>query len=132
MEKLIKKLLFVFMPLVTIGCIACYFMAPLIIQLAAGDKYTAVIPIFRWMIPVLLFAFPAMLCGWPALGAIGKVRQTTLTTIIASCTQCVGLGVLILCGAFTLPLIAMVRSITEGVFCAARAGFVIRYKDDFN
>ena len=129
---LIKKLLFIFMPIVILGCVICYFAAPLIIHLAAGDKYTAAIPIFRIMIPVLLFAFPAMLCGWPSLGAIGKVRQTTLTTIISACTQCFGLGILILCGAFTLPLIAIVRDITEGVLLGTRAGFVMKYNKDFN
>lgn len=129
---LIKKLLFIFMPIVILGCVICYFAAPLIIHLAAGDKYTAAIPIFRIMIPVLLFAFPAMLCGWPSLGAIGKVRQTTLTTIISACTQCLGLGILILCGAFTLPLIAIVRDITEGVLLSTRASLVMKYKKDFN
>ena len=73
-----------------------------------------------------------MLCGWPSLGAIDKVRQTTLTTIISACTQCFGLGILILCGAFTLPCIAIVRDITEGVLLGTRAGFVIKYKKDFN
>lgn len=129
---LIKKLLFIFMPIVLVGCVVCYFTAPLIVHLAAGDKYTAAIPIFRIMIPVLLFAFPAMLCGWPSLGAIGKVRQTTLTTIISACTQCLGLGILILCGAFTLPLIAIVRDITEGVLLSTRASLVMKYKKDFN
>ena len=129
---LIKKLLFIFKPVVLVGCLICYFAAPLIVHIAAGDKYTAAIPIFRLMLPMLLFAFPAMLCGWPALGAIGKVRQTTLTTIIAACTQCAGLGILILAGLFTLPCIAVVRDITEGVFMAARVGFVKKYQKDFN
>lgn len=129
---LIKKLLFIFMPVVLVGCLVCYFAAPLIVHIAAGDKYTTAIPIFRLMIPVLLFAFPAMLCGWPALGAIGKVRQTTLTTIIAACTQCAGLGILILGGIFTLPCIAIVRDITEGVLLGTRAGFITKHKQDFN
>lgn len=130
--KLIRKLLAIFMPIVIAGCVVCYFAAPLIIQLAAGDKYTAAISIFRWMIPVLLFAFPAMLCGWPALGAIGKIRQTTLTTIISACTQCIGLIILLVGGIFTLPFIAVMRNITEGVLLGTRAGLVIKYKKDFN
>ena len=130
--KLIKKLLFIFMPIVIIGCIICYFAAPLIVRLAAGDKYDAVVPIFRLMIPVLLLAFPAMLCGWPALGAIGKVRQTTLTTFLAALTQCCGILILILFGFFTLPLIAIVRNLTETVLLTTRAGFVIKYRKFFN
>lgn len=128
---LIKKLLFIFMPVVTAGCVACYFLAPWIVRLAAGDKYMAAIPVFRLMLPVLFFAFPAMLCGWPTLGAIGKIRQTTLTTVISACTQCIGLVILILFGIFSLPGIAISRSITEGVLFGTRACFVIKYKKDF-
>lgn len=130
--NLIKKLLFIFVPIVFIGCVICYFLAPLIIYISVGSKYTKVVPIFRLLIPVLLFSFPAMLCGWPTLGAIGKVRQTTLTTIISALTQCIGLSVLIVGGVFTLPLVAIVRNITEGVLFSMRVSFVIKYKRDFN
>ena len=129
---LIKKLLSIFMPIVVIGCGISYYAAPLIIRLAAGDKYTVAIPIFRLMIPVLLFAFPAMMLGWPALGAIKKIRQTTASSIIAACTQCLGIGLLIIGGLFTLPMIAIVRNITEGVLFGTRAGFVYKYRKDFN
>ncbi len=130
--SLIKKLLFIFMPLILIGCGICYFASPLIIHLAAGAKYTPAVSIFRLMIPVLLFAFPVMLLGWPALGAIGKVKENTLTTIIAACTQGFGLGILLLFGAFTLPFIAIVRDITEGVFLASRIFLVAKYRKHFD
>lgn len=129
--SLIKKLLFIFMPIVLMGCIICYFAAPFIIHLVAGNKYTAAIPIFRLMIPVLLFAFPAMMCGWPALGAINKIRQTTASSIIAACTQCIGVGLLIVGGIFTLPSIAIVRNITESVLFGTRASFVYKYRKNF-
>ena len=129
--KLIKKLLFIFMPAVFICCIFCYFAAPFIVNLAAGNKYTAAVPIFRLMIPVLFFGFPAMICGWPALGSIGKIRQTTLTTFMAALTQCIGILILIFCGIFTLPFIAFVRDITEGILLGTRASFVIKYRKEF-
>lgn len=129
---LIKKLLLIFMPIVIAGCTACYFFAPWIVRVAAGDKYTTAVPIFRMMLPVLFFAFPAMLCGWPTLGAIGKIRQTTLTTVISAGTQCIGLVILILFGIFSLPGIAISRSITETVLFGTRAIFIAKYKKDFN
>ncbi|MDD6152432.1 MAG: oligosaccharide flippase family protein [Elusimicrobia bacterium] len=129
--NLIKKLLFIFMPLIVIGCIVCYINAPLIIRIAAGNKYTQAVPIFRLMIPVLLFAFPAMLCGWPALGAIGKIGKTTTTTIVSAVTQCCGLGLLLFLGQFTLPNIALIRDITEGVLFASRGSLVWKYRKDF-
>lgn len=128
---LIKKTLWLIMPLIVLGCMGLYVIAPWILTLVAGEKYLPAVPIFRLMLPVVLFAFPAMLCGWPSLGAIGKVRQTTLTTILAACTQCVGLGLLILLGCFTLPAIAIIRNVTEFVLLSVRAGFVYRYRKEF-
>ena len=130
--ELLKKLLLIFMPLVLLGSGICYIAAPLIIHLAAGEKYMAAVPVFRLMVPVLVFAFPAMLCGWPALGALGKVRQTTCTTVLSACTQGVGLGILLLVGQFNLTLIALLRDITEGVLLTSRGWLVWKARKDFN
>jgi len=127
---LIKKLLLILMPLIIVGCFLGFFIAPLIVRVVASEKYVAAIPIFRSLIPVLIFAFPAMMLGWPVLGAIDKVRHTTLTTIISACTQCVGLLILILCGKFTLPSIVFMRNITEGVLLGTRAGFVYKFRKE--
>ncbi|MBR4682671.1 MAG: oligosaccharide flippase family protein [Elusimicrobiaceae bacterium] len=129
---LIKKLFLIFMPLVGAGCVICYWGAPLLITIAAGDKYMAAVPIFRLLLPVLFLGFPAMLCGWSTLGAIGKIRQTTLTTVISACTQCAGLGILILGGMFTVPMVAVVRDITESVLLGTRVSLVIKYRKEFS
>ncbi len=129
--SLIKKTLLLIMPVVLLGALVLYFTAPLIINLAAGKKYLSAVPIFRLMLPIVILAFPAMVCGWPALGAIGKVRQTTLTTILSASTQCLGLGCLIIMGQFVLPTIALVRNLTELVLLGTRAGFVYKYRKQF-
>lgn len=129
--SLIKKTLLLIMPVVLLGAFVLYFAAPLIIALAAGEKYISAVPIFRLMLPIIILAFPAMLCGWPTLGAIGKVRQTTFTTILSASTQCLGLGCLILIGQFVLPTIAIVRNLTEFVLLGTRAGFVCKYRKEF-
>ena len=128
---LIKKILWFIMPIILVGCIILYIAAPFIFTLVAGNKYLPAVPIFRLMLPVVLFAFPAMLCGWPSLGAIGKVRQTTLTTVLSACTQCIGLGGLILFNQFTLPAIAIARNLTEVVLLGTRASFVYKYRKEF-
>ena len=48
----------------------------------------------RCLVPVLFFSFPAMLFGWPVLGAIGKVKENTKTTISAALVQIAGLAAL--------------------------------------
>lgn len=128
---LIKKIAFLFMPIVFVGCMFCYVAAPFIIRIASGNKYMAAVPIFRLLLPVLFFSFPAILCGWPALGAIGKVKQTTCTTIAAACIQVSGLAILIVGGQFTLPLVALLRGCSESLFFTMRFYLIHKYRAEF-
>ena len=129
---LIKKTLLIFMPLVLIGSLLLYFFAPLAIRIVAGGKYIDADYLLQLLLPVLLLSFPAMLLGWPSLGAINKVKQTSFTTIIAALVQCGGIGILILCGQFTLCALAIVRCISEGVLFATRAWLCYKYRKLFN
>ena len=129
---LIKKTCKIFLPIVVIGCIAMYFLADIAILIVGGEKYLPAVPILQILIPVLLFSFPGMVIGWPALGAIGRVRETTTTTIISAVFQCVGLGLLIVINQFTLVNIAILRFMTEFVLLAARFLYCWRYRSEFN
>jgi PST family polysaccharide transporter len=73
-----------------------------------------------------------MVIGWPALGAIGRVKETTTTTIISATFQCGGLVVLILAGQFSIVNIAILRCATEFVLLAARFVYCLRYRSEFN
>ena len=129
--KLLKKILLVFMPVVVGGCIICVLLSNFIVTLIGGPQYTDAAPVFRMLVPVLLFSFPGMLLGWPALGAIGKQKDTTMTTIITAFFQICGLGVLIVTGKFDLINIAILRGITEGVMMLLRGGLCIKYRNEF-
>ena len=120
------------MPCIVIGCILLYLLAPQLILLAAGNKYQAVIPVFRMLLPVLLLAFPVMLIGWPALGAIGKIKQTAQTTWIAGAVQVMSLCVLIVGGIFTLPFLALTRNLTEFTLLITRAKLLYKHRKEFN
>lgn len=101
-------------------------------RIIAGSKYVEADNLLRLLLPVIVFSFPAMLVGWPALGAINKPEQTSFTTIVAALTQCLGLGLLIICGQFTLYGLAIIRSITEGVLLTGRGWLCFKYKKEFN
>ena len=79
----------------------------------------------------VFFSFPSMLYGWPTLGAIGKKKQTTLTTIIAAAFQTAGLAVLALTHSFDLIHIAVVRGVTEALLFALRFSFYWKYRGEF-
>ncbi len=130
--KFIKKILFIFMPVVIGGCVFCFVASRYILLIVGGNQYIEAIPIFRALIPVMLVSFPGMLFGWPTLGPIGKQKQTTMTTIITAVVQVVGLSILIVTNSFTLIYIALLRGATELLMLVLRLSVCFRYKHEFN
>lgn len=129
--KPIKKVLMIFMPIVIIGCVFCYFAAPMILKIICGVKYVGATSVFRALIPVLFFSFPGMLLGWPTLGAIERVKETTRSTVITAIVQCIGLGVLLLINQFNIIIIALFRGATECLMMVIRAYYCFKFKNEF-
>lgn len=130
--KLLKIILFIFLPIVFLGCVCSYYLAPFAIEISSGGNYHQSIPIFRILLIMLFFSFPALMLGWPALGALGKVKETTFTTIMASVLHCVLLVILTLFNEFNLINIAIARAITEFSMFIFRFIYVLKYKRLFN
>ena len=128
--RFIHKIMAIFMPIVIAGCILSFAIAKEVMFILGGEKYIPATSLFRWMIPVLFFSFPAQIYGWPTLGAMGKEKQTTLSTIIASVSQIAGIVILILCQQFTVINLAILRGVTECLLMVARMLFVYRSKAD--
>jgi len=129
--KFIGKVLCLFMPIVLVGCLICFFFPETIITIIAGEKYIDAVPIFRGLIPVMLLSFPSMLMGWPSLGAINKEKQVTFSTITSALFQIIVLGIFILFDIFTMTAVIILRSVTEFVLMAIRGYFVLKYKNAF-
>lgn len=119
--SLIKKVIKIFMPLITLGCGAAYFLAELGLYIVGGRVYVEAADVFRMLIPVIFFGFPSIIFGWPVLGAIGKVKETTRTTVTAVVLQIICYIVLLACGQLTLMTMAVIRSMTEMLL------FILRY-----
>lgn len=128
---IIKKCLKIFMPIVFAGCMIVLFGAKYILVIAGSAKYAAAAPTMRFLVPVLFFSFPAMLFGWPTLGALGKVADTTKTTISAAVVQLAGLAILGLTGNFTITLVALMKSFTEVSLMCFRLRYCWKYKEEF-
>ena len=127
----IHKVLAIFMPIVAVGCLISFFASKLALYVVGGEGYVEAYPILRCMIPILFFSFPAQIYGWPTLGAIGKVRLTTATTVISAAVQVAGLFLLISFDRFDLVSIAILRSITEAVLMGTRIWATYKNKDKF-
>lgn len=115
------------LPLVAIGCIALYWLAGLAVQIIAGDEFLAAVPVLQCLIPVLLFSFIAQMFGFPLLGALGRQKQTSFTTLIAAAAQVLGLIILIIFDQFTLVSLCVLRNITEVILMVLRIYFVCAF-----
>lgn len=85
-----------------------------------GKNYIYVGYILRFLLPEICFSFFSMLYGWPVLGAIGKIKETTFSTILSALVQVAGIGLLIGMGWFNLISLAFCCGISEGVLLGIR------------
>lgn len=129
---LIKKIIYIFMPIILMGCIIFFVAAKYIVLIISGEQYLHSATVIRYLIPVLFISFPGMVLGWPTLGAIGKAKETTITTTITAVVQILGLFILILINRFTLINIAILRCITELLMLILRARYCYIFFDEFN
>ena len=127
----IHKVLRICMPIVIVGCLFSFFFAKTALMIVGGVKYISAYKLFQYMIPILFFSFPAQVYGWPALGAIGKEKTVTASTIIASVTHILGIIGLIILNKFTLIYLAILKTGTEMVFMLVRIYFVYKNKTYF-
>ena len=126
--SLIKKIVKILLPIVVIGCIFAYILAPLVFTILGGEEYLKAVPTFRILIPTLFFGFLAIILGWPTLGAIGKHKETTLSTISSIVLNITLIVILIITDSFTIVNIAIVRVVTEIMLFATRYYFFNKYK----
>lgn len=130
--RFIHKTLMLIMPVVVCGCILCFVLAKTALFIVGGEEYIQAYSLFRWMIPILFFSFPAQLYGWPTLGAIGKTKETTRSTVIAAVAQVTGLFVLGVTNQFTVVNLAILRFGTEALMMGLRMAMTYSNKSCFS
>lgn len=123
----IKKIGYImFIPMI-FGSLILLLGADKVMQIIGGQKYIEAGLILKILLPAFVFSFYSLLYGWPVLGAIGKVKETTFTTVLTSIIQVFGLAILIIGNIFTLTNLAIVTSISEVVLFLSR--FFVYYKN---
>ena len=127
----IKKVLMIFLPIVIVGCVVVWFGAELLVLLLAGENLLDAAPLLRWLIPLLFISFLAAIFGWPVLGAIGKSRETTITTVTAAAAQVIGLVVLLALDRFNFFNLAMLRAGTDLLLTVHRMWYCRKYRGEF-
>ena len=123
-HKFVLLITLCLLPLVAAGCVLLYCLAGLAVKIIAGSAYLAAVPVLQALTPMLLFSFVAQMLGFPLLGALGRERQASFTTLVAAGAQILGLVGLALSHHFTLLSLALLRNVTELIFTILRIYFV--------
>lgn len=116
-----KKLMTLSIPFVFVGTVAFVLLSRIIVLILGGAEYLEGAYVLVLVSPVLIFSFYGMILGWPILGAMGRVRELTRTTVVSSLLSTAMLLVTMFCGMASVASFAIIRSLTEVLMCVMRA-----------
>lgn len=117
---LVKGIAILFCIPLFVGSIIIIVWGRNILEIVFGQGYGYVGHLLKFMLPVIIFSFFSMLYGWPVLGAIGKIKETTLSTVLSALVQIIGIFLLIKIGWFNLISLAICCGISEGILLMIR------------
>lgn len=104
-----RKLALVALPALILGTVAYCALSKPIMLVLGGPEYVGGAHVM-WMIsPIFIFSFYGILIGWPVLGAMGHVKELTVSTLFTGIVNVVSLLALYLTGLITLDVICVVR-----------------------
>lgn len=123
--KLVKKLLLILEPIIILGCLVLYFFAGPIIKIICGNGYDDSVPVLRAMLPLVVITLPTYLCGFPLLGAIGKIKYANISTIIGAIFHVLCLVFFYCLGILDFVSISLLTFCTELIVLSIRLYVVI-------
>lgn len=130
--KLVNKLAKLFCIPMICGCVLVLFGGEFIVTLVGGEQYKMAGRILVYLLPVFVSGFYSMLYGWPVLGAIGKIKETTMSTIISAVLQLVVMAGLIITDNLSLFSMAISCCVGEVSLLIIRIIVVIINKNEFS
>lgn len=130
-----RKLALVALPVLVLGIVAYCALSKPIMLVLGGPEYVAGAHVM-WMIsPIFIFSFYGILIGWPVLGAMGHVKELTVSTLFTGIVNVVSLLALYLAGLITLDVICVARWGCDALLLLVRVFMlwrVARSKTDFH
>ena len=129
--KLVAKIRNLMTIPMVIGSVIVIFFGKQIMLIIGGENYGYAGYILKLLLPVIVASFYSMLYGWPVLGAIGKVQQTTISTIVAAVIQVGGIIIIYCLGLFNLVSLALCCGISEIMLLVIRYGIFLQNKKSF-
>ena len=129
--KLVRKMLLIFMPIITAGCVLVYFIAPPVCLWFFGEGFEETGYVLRCLIPGIFVILPSYILGFPTLSPMGKAKHVNLSTLLGSGIYLLGLAVLFLLHSVTIYSLALLLSFTEIIIMLYRLIVVLKNKKEF-
>lgn len=130
-----RKLALVALPVLVLGIVAYCALSKPIMLVLGGPEYVGGAHVM-WMIsPIFIFSFYGILIGWPVLGAMGHVKELTVSTLFTGIVNVVSLLALYLAGLITLDVIYVARWGCDALLLLVRVFMLwraARSKTDFH
>ena len=125
--KLVKKMMFIIMPIITVGIIFVAIFAEPICVLLFGVKYREAGDILRLLLPIAWIVLPNYVVAFPIMSPLGLVKYTNISNVIGMFIQVGGLIMLWFMNRLNIYSICILTSITEVLVFLYRVSIVIIY-----
>lgn len=125
--KLVKKMMFIIMPIITVGIIFVAIFAEPICVLLFGVKYRETGDILRLLLPIAWIVLPNYVVAFPIMSPLGLVKYTNISNVIGMFIQVGGLIMLWFMNRLNIYSICILTSITEVLVFLYRVSIVIIY-----
>ncbi|WP_303804523.1 oligosaccharide flippase family protein [Ruminococcus flavefaciens] len=109
--RLMKKILFITMPIIGLGCIGIFIFADDICSLFFGKDFRDAGVLLRAMMPLAFVTLPDYLFGFPSLSAIGKTKYANYSIYFATIIHLIILSILLITHNLTALSLALLLSL---------------------
>lgn len=128
--KLIKKILLILMPIITIFGIIGFVLSEKICILLFGEEYVGSAVVLRYMIPLIWMTLPSYLLGFPTMTPLGLKKEANLSVIIGSIYQIIGIIILVILKILNLHSICILTITTELLILLLRILFILKKRSN--
>ena len=127
--KLVKKMLWIFEPIIIVGCAVVFIWAEPLCTWFFGDEYVMSAYALRALLSIVIITLPTYICGYPVLGALGFNNHANYSVVVGSVFHIVVLCLLFFTGNLTMISLAVSTSATEAVILAYRVIVIFKNRN---
>lgn len=111
--KLVRKILYIFMPIIFIGVCVAFVFADQFCIFIFGNEYANTGGILRCLLPIVVIILPTYILCFPVMVPLGLSKQANFSNVIGLFAQVTGLILLTLFRCLNVYTLCILTSISE-------------------